>query len=181
MEEIKNYTLKEFLQQPPELIEEYSKLLKNLEPIETKNKIYELTLGEVEEIKQNFGNEDALPHIYKYMHGLSEDEFLKLKVTEFYALLNSITKQLENLLAMEERELTPKHHDTKWEMVEGSKRLGKLGILPTVDSLAGGDILKFQQVLDLKYITVFNKLRLDRIKADIQTDMDKIKTKNDSV
>ena len=115
------------------------------------------------------------------MHGLSEDEFLKLKVTEFYALLNSITKQLENLLAMEERELTPKHHDTKWEMVEGSKRLGKLGILPTVDSLAGGDILKFQEILDLKYITVFNKLRLDRIKADIQGDMEKIKTKNDSV
>ena len=66
MEEIKNFTLQEFLQQKPDVIEDYSKLLKNLEPLETKNKIYELTLGEVEEIKQNFGNEDALPHIYAW-------------------------------------------------------------------------------------------------------------------
>ncbi len=181
MEEIKNFTLKEFLQQKPDLIEDYSKLLKNLEPIETKKHITELTFNEVDEIKQNFGNEDALPHIYKYMHDVNEDEFLKMKITEFYALLNSITKQLENLIALEERELTPKHSDHKWELVEGSKRLSKMGAIATIDSLAGGDILKWQKVIELPYITVFNKLRLDRIKADIQGDMEKIKTKNDSV
>ena len=180
MEEITNFRLKEFLQQTPQLIEDYSKLLKNLEPQQTKNRIQDLKLKDVEFIKQNITSNEALGEIFESMEELNEADFMNLRVTEFYALYNSILQQLENLMNMEDRELTPNHHNHKWEAVEGGKRLSKLGILPTIDNLAGGDILKYNEILELPYITVFKKLMLDRIKADIQHDMEKIKTnKND--
>jgi hypothetical protein len=109
------------------------------------------------------------------MQGIDEEEFLNLKVVEFYGMYNYITKQLENLIHMEERELIPEHSDYKWEAVEGSERLSVMGILPTIDKLAQGNILLYEDILNLPYLTVFNRLRMDKIKGDIEHDMNKIK------
>jgi hypothetical protein len=45
-----------------------------------------------------------------------------------------------------------------------------------VDTLAGGDILKYEEVLEMSYNTVFNKMMLDVIKGDLEHEMSKIKT-----
>ena len=177
MDSIENYKLKDFLQQDPGLIEDYVVVLKNLKPVPTKNKIQDLSFGEVETIKQSINDPSSMPEIFGYLQGMDEKEFQDIRITEFYGLLNDIIKQIENLTAMEEQELISEHSDYKWEAVNGSKRLSVMGILPTVDRLAGGDILKYEQVLELPYLTVFNKLRMDRIKSDIEHDMNKIKTK----
>ena len=179
MREIKNYKLKDFLKKDTELIESYQRILKHLKPIDTKYKLQDLTFRQVETIKQGIDDPETLPEVFEYIHGMSGDEFENIKIIDFYGLYNGIIKQIENLLGMEEQELTSIHSDTKWELVEGSKRLSVMGILPTVDNLAGGDILKYEQVLDLPYLTVFNKLRMERIKSDIEKDMNKIKIKQD--
>jgi hypothetical protein len=177
MDEIINYKLKDFLRQPEELVEQYNKLLKNLEPIPTANRIVDLKLKEVEFIKQNINNQDELPTIFSYVEGVDEKGLMNMKILTFYGLYNSILKQLEAVLASENTHLVSIHSDYKWEAVEGSKRLSKLGILPMVDNLAGGDILKYEDILELPYMTVFKKLMLDILKSDIQKDMEKIKTK----
>lgn len=181
MENIKNYKLKTFLKQSPELIEEYSSILKHLEEIPTKNELKSLKLREVEFVKKQIGNDKALAEIFEYMHEIDEEKLMNLKITEFYGFFNYIINQLEALLATEERHLVSEHVDFKWEAVEGSKRLSKLGILPMIDNLAQGDILKYEQILDLPYMTVFKKLMLDRIKGDIEKDMNKVKTRSNDV
>lgn len=179
MTELTNYTLNEFLQQDEELIKEYSKILRLVEPIPTTNELKNLKLSEVEYVKQNIDNMGAITTIFQYLEGVDEKQLMKMKIVNFYGLFNSIMKQLEQILALEEEHLVSEHTDFKWEAVEGSKRLGVLGILPMVDNLAGGDILKYDAILEQPYMTVFRKLMLDRIKSDIQKDMEKIKTKTD--
>lgn len=176
MVEIENYSIKEFLSQPYEVMEEYARLLKHLDPIKTKHELKSLTFDNVETIKKTIENQDALPEIFQLMDGLEKEQFENLTVTEFYAKMNYIINQLEHLYKMEEHHLTSQHSDFKWEAVEGSKRLAKFGVLPLVDNLAGGDILKYNAILDLPYMTVFNKLRMDVTVKDIQKDMEKIKT-----
>jgi hypothetical protein len=171
--EINNYKLKEFLQQSPELIEEYSTILTLSNPTPTKHNLQDLKFSEVEFVKQNLGKEDALEEVFDLM---DNSELLEIKVVQFYGKLNFIKEQLEQVVRVEEEHLTSKHTDFKWEAVEGSKRLSGLGILPLVDSLAQGDILKYDEILNLPYTTVLKKLILDTLKSDIQKDMDKIKT-----
>ena len=173
--EIKNYKLRDFLEIRGSEIERYTNLLKYLDPTPTKHEIKDLTFREVESIKQIIRDSDSLPEVFKYMQGIDEEEFLNLKVVEFYGMYNYITKQLENLIHMEERELIPEHSDYKWEAVEGSERLSVMGILPTIDKLAQGNILLYEEILSLPYLTVFNRLRMDKIKGDIEHDMNKIK------
>jgi hypothetical protein len=177
MDELINYKLGEFLQKDSDLITEYTRVLKYLEPIPTANDIKNLKLKEVEYIKKNIDNDEALAEIFKYAEGIDEKQLMKMKITTFYGLYNSIVKQLEAILNAESTHLVSIHSNYKWEAVEGSKRLSVLGILPMVDNLAGGDILKYDSILNMNYQTVFKKLMLDTLKGDIQQDMEKLKTK----
>lgn len=177
MEELTNYQLGSFLKQDADLITQYTAVLKYLEPIPTAKKLQDLTLREVEYIKKNIANDAALPEIFKYIEGIDEKQLMKMRITTFYGLYNSLLKQLEGILNAEDTHLTSIHSNYKWEAVEGSKRLSVLGIIPMVDNLAGGDILKYEEILDIPYQTVFKKLMLDTIKGDIQQDIDKLKTK----
>lgn len=176
MEKIKNFKVKEFLKQDVELVEQYTQLLRLLEPIPTANKIQDLTLREVEFIKMGVKDEESLAEVFEYMEGVDNNGFMNLNITTFYGLYNDIINQLENLLGMEKQELISEHSDFKWEAVDGSKRLSVMGVLPMIDNLAGGDVLKYEQILDMPYMTIFNKLRLERIQRDIERDMSKVKT-----
>lgn len=176
MEDIRNYKLSEFMKQDISLIEEYISVLRLLEPIPTQKKLIELTLGDVEFIKQNINEDESLPEILELMHGVKEIDLQNMRIITFYSLLNDIVKQLENIISAEQHHLTPKHTNVKWEAVEGSKRLSVLGVMPMVDTLAGGDILKYDEILDMNYETVFNKLVLDTIRGDLEYEMNKIKT-----
>lgn len=176
MEELTNYKLGEFLKKDVNLITEYTTILKYLEPIPTANKLQNLSLRDVEYIKKNINNDAALAEIFKSVEGIDEAQLMKMKITTFYGLYNSIIKQLEGIINAESKHLVSEHSNYKWEAVEGSKRLSVLGILPMIDNLAGGDLLKYESILDITYQTVFKKLMLDTLKSDIQHDMEKLKT-----
>jgi uncharacterized protein YbjQ (UPF0145 family) len=176
MDSIKNYKLRDFLTKDAELQIEYITILRLLETIPTKNRLVELKLGEVEFIKRSINDDEALPEIFELMEGIKENELMNMKIVTFYSLLNDIIKQIEKVISAEQQHLTPKHTNVKWEAVEGSKRLQVLGVIPMVDTLAGGDILKYEEVLEMSYNTVFNKMMLDVIKGDLEHEMSKIKT-----
>ena len=179
MTELNNYTLNEFYNQDSELIQEYMEYLKHLEPVDTKHRIIDLKLNEVEFIKQNLSNDDAIPEIIEYVQEVKQEEVGEMKIVEFFGYFHSIREQIETITRMEQEHLISNHVDIRWEAVEGSKKLSVLGILPTVDNLAQGDILKYDAILDLPYLTVFNKLRLDTLKGDLEREMSKVKVKQD--
>lgn len=175
MDSIKNYKLKDFLLKDAELVNSYVRVLRLLEPIPTTHKLIEMKLGEVEFIKRNINDDGALPEIFELFEGIKEVELEDMKIVTFYSLLNDIVRQIEQVMSAEQKHLTPKHPNVKWEAVEGAERLSKLGVLPLVDKLAMGDVLKYEQILDVSYETVYNKLAMDVINSDLEYEMNKIK------
>ncbi|MFI8379621.1 hypothetical protein [Leeuwenhoekiella sp. NPDC079379] len=173
MDSIKNYSLQEFLKQSPKVIEDYLNVLKHLEEGKLKTQLADLTLREVELLKKSIDDEDEIINVVSIVEKLSEEQVLKLKILEFFPLVKAIRSQLEKLIAREENNLTPKFPDEKFELVEGGKRLQRFGIWNVVNSLAGGDILKFDAILNLKYDKVFTKLLLDKELNDIQHEISK--------
>lgn len=177
--DIINYKLKEFLVKDEELKEDYSLILGALKPIPTKYTLFTLPLYQVDFIRRNLGADEALIQIFEYVQGITEKEILELDIVSFYGYINSVIEQVKNLNIAEEVHLTSKYPNIKWGMVDGSERLRNLGMLPMVDNLAGGDILKHDAIMELPYEKVFKKLMLDTKKADIDHEMNKIKTKTD--
>jgi hypothetical protein len=200
--EITNYKVKDFLIQPEEVIIQYVEVLKNLKPIDTNNNVFHLTLSEVEFIKENIGgdSDEGLLEIIAVIQGYKEIELpnwlkiilpnkviqyiketrlrkvLNLKITEFFGLINSVKNQLEVIRKAESSSLVSEHTNVKWETVNGSERLQQFGIYNTLENLAGGDILKYKEIMKLSYSEVFTKLLMNKINSDLQQEMQNIQS-----
>jgi hypothetical protein len=79
---------------------------------------------------------------------------------------------------MEINELSDDSFDINVEAVNAKERMGKYGVLNTIDSLAKKKI--FYDGLKLKsyYMTVFTKLRMDNEKAKIAQEIAELQRKN---
>ena len=174
---IENFTLIEFATKPKELIEEYLIALRYVPARKTKKQLFHMKLKHVEMIKQNINSsEDVdLIKIVAKVQEVKKENIYKLKIIEFFGLLNSIRDQLKQIIEAETTGLTSENIDYKWEMVEGSQRMSKFGIYNTLENLSGGDILKYKEIKNLKYSEVFMVLLMKKTASDIRADMAKIK------
>ena len=174
---IKNYTLKEFSSQPQDIIEEYSNLLRFSTVIDTKNEIFKMKLRDVDFIKSSLGSGDdaVLFDIIALVQGIKLVEVLKIRVVEFFGLLASITEQVERIITTESKVLTPANDNAKWELVEGGKKMAKFGIYNTLDSLSGGDITKYEQILDMPYDDIFTIMYMRTVRGDLDQEMQTLK------
>jgi hypothetical protein len=68
--------------------------------------------------------------------------------------------------------------DINVEAVNAKERMGKYGVLNTIDSLAKEDILRWVEIEKLPYMTVFTKLRMDNKKAKIAQEIAELQRKN---
>lgn len=176
---ITNYKLKEFLKQPIEIIQSHLEVLRYHQAIITKKTIYHLPLKDVEFIKENIGgqDDDKIIEIIEMVQSIRRKDVLNLRITDFFGIFNSIKNQITTIVDAEES-LTSEHINVKWETVEGSKRLSKFGLYNILDSLADGDILKYQSILELPYSDVFTKLLMNKTREDLNHEMSKLKTIN---
>lgn len=176
---IENFKLIEYLNQPPEVIEKYLIALRYVKPGETVQEIYHMKLKHVEMIKNTIdsGEDTDLIEIVSKVQKCTKEDVLDIPIIEFFSLLNSIRKQLKVILTAEDNALSPSEINVKWEMVEGTERMSKFGIYNTLESLSGGDALKYKQYMNMSYSEVFTILLMRKTAADIQREMNKIKTK----
>lgn len=181
MKEIINFKLKEFLNQDPELIQEYIVALQYLKPIETVKEVFHLKLKHVEHIKQNlYSNQDSeLIKIVARVQGLKLKEVFEMKIVEFFGIISSIKVQIDTIAKAEDNRLSPTEINFKWEAVEGDEKMSKFGIYNTLENLSGGDILKYKKIMNLPYSEVFTTLLMKKTASELQKQMDKIKTKQD--
>ncbi|OAB78785.1 hypothetical protein [Cochleicola gelatinilyticus] len=179
MDNIKNYKLKDFLKQPIEKIEKYLQILQYIAPIETEREVFYLKLKHVELIKRTINSNDdkEVIKMVSKVQKISKKEILELGIIEFFGIVNSIKNQVEKIVEAEEKALQSEHTNAKFELVEGGKRLEKFGFYNVLDSLSDGDVLKWKKIENLSYDIVFTKLYLNRVKSDIQIDMNNIKSK----
>ncbi|MDP2686442.1 MAG: hypothetical protein Q8O62_04420 [Aequorivita sp.] len=179
METITNYKIKDFQKLPKELQVEYASLLLLTTPIQTNQKLIEMKLKEVEEIKTFFTNnsDEELIKIMAMVQKVKIGDINNMGIITFFGIYNSIKLQFENLIKSEEN-LAPNYVNPKWEQVEGGIRMVKFGIYNTLEDLSGGDILKWPQIMEMEYQEVFTKLMINKVKGDLIYEMDRIKSKN---
>lgn len=133
----------------------------------------ELSFADVTNIR-NYFNEaspNGIIESVKLVSGLAENEILSLTITKFYGIINYIKEDLIALSYMEMNELSDDSFDINLESINANGRMAKFGVLNTIDSLAKEDILRWEEIEKLPYMTVFTKLMMDKEKADIQREL----------
>lgn len=175
--EIENFKLSEFLNQDIETIKAYVTILKFIPSQETENEIFHMKLEDVEFFKQNINSSEdsSIIEIVAKVQDIEIEEVLEMEIITFFALLNSIRKQIEKLINAESEMLNPDYVDPRWSAVSGSDRMAKFGIYNTLEMLSNGDILKYQKIMELSYSEVFTVLLMRKTKGDIEREMKAIK------
>ena len=191
---IKNYKLRDFFKQKDGVINTYLIFLESLKPLsEITNPLYkwwkignwkhskmikvksvmECTFGQVEELRQLMyeGSIDSVIEGVSIVTNTSKKMIYHFTIIDFYSIIKSITNDLITLSNMEYNELHQENDDPHIEMVRAGERMEKFGTLNTINSLAGDDITKWEQVENMPYMVVFTKLRMDKEKAAIQKDL----------
>ena len=178
---IENFKLIDFMNQTPELVQEYLVALRYLKPRQTAREIFSMKLKEVEMIKRtlNSGEDRDLIVIVSKVQKLSEEAVLDLPIIEFFGIVASIREQMKVILQAEENGLTPSRVDMKWEAVNGSEKMAKFGIYNTLESLSGGDATKYEFFMNMQYSEVFTILLMRKTASDLQHEMNQIKTKTE--
>ena len=197
MEEIVNYKLSEFLQiKDPKLIEEYLVVLDLLSPLKVINNpnyhwykkvsktlhlksIKELSFGDVTTIR-NYFNDASIQGIIesiKMVIDVEDKHIINLTILEFYGIISSIQSEIMELNNMEINELSDDSFDINVEAVNAKGRMGKFGVLNVIDSLAKEDILRWEEIEKLPYLTVFTKLMMDNEKQKISNEISELQRK----
>jgi hypothetical protein len=191
METIIDYKLSDFLRLEDEnLVEKYVSILEHLSPVqEIKNPNYkwynkepktipvkavrELSFGEVTLIRSYF-NQPSIDNILeavKLVTGLENNKILAFTITTFYAIISNIKQEVINISNIEINELSDETFDINLETVNARQRMSKFGVLNAIDSLAKEDILRWEAIEKMPYLTVLTKLRMDREKSMIQSEV----------
>lgn len=87
--------------------------------------------------------------------------FYKMKLEKFLPMYLGIRQQLEEVLKVEKANLDKP--PTAEQIRAGVEEFSKLGYFNTIDDLAGGDPLKYNDILKLEYIVVYHKLLKNKI------------------
>src|SRR5690606_5380563 len=127
MGELINYTIKEFMSQDNKLVLEYMAYLSLLRPGQTVKEVFYMTLKEVQDIRDYMttGTINSLIEVIALVEKKKLSQFLKMTIMDFFPLINSVVKQLEQIGRAEQIKLVSKQTNLKWEAVNGSERLAE--------------------------------------------------------
>ena len=175
---LKNYTLNIFLKQSQSQIEDTMTMLRYMRPRDTGRQAFDLSLREVQSLKDNLlqGDFNSLIECVRVLEDIEVDEIMRMNIVSFWGKVLSIKKQIEDININETKTLSSDHANFKWEAVNGSDKMSKFGIYNTLDTLSGGNILLYEQILDLPYADIFIKMYMNRVKSDLDTEMSQLKT-----
>ena len=96
----------------------------------------------------------------------------ELKFSQFVQLINWIKNQLEFINKLESDNLS--YQPDGKEEAAGIDDFNKFGYLVQIDSLAGGDITKYEQVKKTKYMDCFTKLLMNKTTFDYTKRLNKL-------
>ena len=128
----------------------------------------EMQWGRVKEIQEAMGDGDIISAVLKTLEHkkvINIQLILGLEYKIFLYFCSWLSEQLENISNMEAQLIGETNEDLN---EAGVADLNKFGWLNALDSLAGNDITKWQQVYELPYKDVYIKLLKDKETADIQ-------------
>jgi hypothetical protein len=104
----------------------------------------------------------------KYKSIISE----QLSLTDAFSIHQNYRKQLLDVIDREKAMLSKK--PTFEQMRAGISMFDEFGVMNIVDTLANGDVLKYDAILNLEYNTVFLKLRKSYVESIFQENYSKV-------
>lgn len=107
-----------------------------------------------------------LETVFYLVYGLTENEFLQLPVFNAFACYKWIKEQLTEIAKTEADILGGE--PTADEKNAGVEELSQFGYANNLDMIAGGDVLKYDDILMKPYAVIFRKLYMEQVKQEIQ-------------
>ncbi|HNQ20436.1 MAG TPA: hypothetical protein PKI46_05185 [Bacteroidales bacterium] len=180
IEEIENITIKEFFSLEENKLLELYRILRLIKSDGRHiQSIQLLSYKDVVQLKQLCTIQTPI-NIIAIIEGVFEiplKQQREMKLTEYFPLLNFVINGIEEIIEMEHIRLSSTAKDDL--IMAGVELLNQYGDIATIDALAGGDILRWQQIELLPWQIVFTKLCMDKDKAQIQENyLEIIKNKN---
>lgn len=101
------------------------------------------------------------------------NDIQKIDIVEAMSFILWIVDELKSIRELESNYLSS---DPDVKLIQaGIHKLNQFGINNTLDNLAKGDVLKYNEIRNLPYNVVFDKQFLEITKADIEKKLSKIK------
>ena len=169
---IKNITIAEYIALDDST--EYDFALRYAEEAQAKDVMHfgDMTtkpFGLVKDYQYIFSKPNSLS---KFVTKYGAKKLQGLSVFKFFAFFRYMVEQVERINKIENSLLS--HYPSEDELAAGMDRFGKYSPILQVDSLAGGDILKYEKIRQLTYSDCLTKLALDKERNDYQKDYQSI-------
>ena len=128
------------------------------------------TFYEVKELQRLMSDENGFEQSILFVLELSGQKDPDL--FQFFSFFNYCKEEIERVNIMEENALgyTP----TTDEERAGIDRFNKFGYVLAIDSLAKGNVLKWNEVKNIPYEDAFMKLMIDKTRNDFDKDLFKV-------
>ena len=141
-------------------------------------RLTDLTWGEVRAVIDLLGSGElpqvieAFRLVYRIKHPA------RMNVYRFYACIKHLTNEVQRVLEMEQRALQGESNPYEAQLQQaGADQLLPFKDLAIIDTLAQGDILRYEQVEALPYEVVFYSLYYKTIRQNIDNRFQQIMTK----
>lgn len=140
-------------------------------------KLKEMRFSEVIDVRELLSNltlDNQLKSVSMVYSNVPVNDLAKMKAVKFFALFNYVVKEVK-LIVDGEKFL---HSEPDGDMQRaGIHKLNRFGILSAVDTLAGGDVLRWEIIMKQRYSRIFAKLCLNKVRSDIENDYAEIMRK----
>lgn len=140
------------------------------------NSLYELKYKWIIEIKQNIQSPtiSAMESVLGAVYGFrTQEQFLNCSVFDAFAGYAWIVEEVMGIYEVEKLKLF--REPTQQQKNAGIEEFEQLDDIPIIDDLAGGDVTKWNEILELPYGQVLRKLLLTRIQKEYSERLSKQK------
>ena len=127
--------------------------------------LWQLAWGEVITVRDSFSKgkpEQAIELLY----AIDDKILMGLEVFNFFAVQRWIMAQLEQMARIESEELSGEPCEA--EKAAGVEQLQRFEHALSLDALANGDLLKYDALLRLPYVSIFRQLCLNHTRRIIE-------------
>ncbi len=107
--------------------------------------------------------------IFKIVYNLTEIEFVRMDLFNAFASYKWITNQLREISEVEAERLASEYDEE--EKAAGAEEMQEFGYSVILDSLAGGDLLKYSKYLKINYTKIFRKMLMEKTRYEINKQM----------
>lgn len=127
--------------------------------------LWNLSWSDIVELRHLI-TEKCLFDVLKLMYGIKEKQFARLPIFNTFSTYKWIVERLEEMAVIEQQELGSEI--TAEEKEAGAEQLQEFGYSFSVDGLAHGDILKYNDIMQQNYAVIFRKMCLDKVSSEVK-------------